>query len=318
MSQKTVLITGCAGFIGFHVAQKLHSLGHKVVGIDNYYPYYDPLLKRKRAHLLHQLGVTIHEADINNRPLLRGLLEKERVTHLLHLAAQAGVRYAMENPDIYLKSNIDGFLSILETCRHFPQIPLVYASSSSVYGCNEKIPFAVEDTTDQPANLYAATKKANELMAFSYHHLHGIPMVGLRYFTVYGPWGRPDMAYYSFTKSIFEGQPIHLFNEGKMRRDFTYIDDVVQGTLAALEKKGGYNLYNIGNNQPEDLHTLIRLIEKALQKKAQIVLKGASKGEVEVTYADIEKAKKELGFSPKIKLEEGIPAFVEWFLANRS
>jgi UDP-glucuronate 4-epimerase len=176
----------------------------------------------------------------------------------------------------------------------------------------------VEDTTDKPANLYAATKKANELMAFSYHHLYGIPVTGLRYFTVYGPWGRPDMAYYSFTHSILNNQPISLFNEGKMRRDFTYIEDVVQGTAAALEKNSGCHLYNIGNNQPEELQTLIHCIEKALGKKAQIVLKGASKGEVEVTYADIEKSKQELGFSPRIKLEEGVPLFVEWFLAQRN
>lgn len=319
MSKKVVLITGVAGFIGFHAAKRLQEMGHTVVGIDNYYPYYDPLLKRRRSQILYKMGVQVHEGDINNRPFLTALIEKNKVTHLLHLAAQAGVRYARENPDIYLKSNVDGFLSILESCRQCPHISLVYASSSSVYGCNKKMPFSVNDVTDQPANLYAATKKANELMAFSYHHLYGIAMVGLRYFTVYGPWGRPDMAYYSFTRAICENQPIHLYNEGKMRRDFTFITDAIDGTIAALnrcEQEKGWGVYNIGNQTPEDLFTLIQLIENNLNKKAEVILKGPSPGEVEVTYADIEQSKKDLGFSPKVKLQEGIPLFVEWYLAN--
>ncbi len=241
---KTILLTGAAGFIGFHTALALVKRGDTVIGLDNFNSYYSPKLKKERALQLRAHGIEVVEADINDRATLHGLFEEHPITDTLHLAAQAGVRYARKHPEAYLSSNIDGFLSILETLRLHPTVKLTYASSSSVYGRNEKTPFAVTDRTDQPANLYAATKKANELMAYSYHHLYDIPMTGLRFFTVYGPWGRPDMAYYSFTEKILKGEPIHLFNEGKMRRDFTYIDDVVRGTLAALDYDSGYEIFN--------------------------------------------------------------------------
>lgn len=313
MTKKVVLVTGAAGFIGFHTALALAKRGDQVIGLDNYNSYYTPTLKRKRAEILKNQGIEILEADLNDEEALKTLFAKYPFTHLLNLAAQAGVRYARENPHAYLASNINGFLTILELLRKHPQIRLVYASSSSVYGRNEKIPFSTEDRTDQPANLYAATKKANELMAYSYNHLYGISTIGLRYFTVYGPWGRPDMAYFSFTKAILEDKPIHLFNQGKMKRDFTFIDDVVQGTLAALDYKEGYEVFNIGNNQPVELLTFIQILEKELGKKAQIILEEASPGEVATTFADITDSQKKLGFQPKTSLEAGLKHFVKWY-----
>lgn len=315
--QKMILLTGVAGFIGYHTALALKKRGDVVIGLDNFNAYYSPDLKRKRAGLLKEQGIEVLEEDINNREAIRELFESNSFTHVVHLAAQAGVRYAREHPEAYLKSNIDGFLSILETLRHFPSARLIYASSSSVYGRNEKIPFSVSDPTDKPANLYAATKKANELMAYSYHHLYGIASMGLRFFTVYGPWGRPDMAYFSFTKAILEGKPLHLFNQGKMQRDFTYIDDAVSGILATIDYAGECDIFNIGNNHPVPLMDFVAILEKHLGKKALIVLEGPSAGEVETTYADIDKSKKLLGFEPKTNLEIGLKHFIDWYQTNK-
>jgi UDP-glucuronate 4-epimerase len=313
-SKKKILVTGACGFIGFHISSALKNRGDEVIGIDNFNPYYSPQLKRDRQKILEEASIPIIDDDIVKEGLFKSLFEKEQFTHVIHLAAQAGVRYSKENPYAYLKSNIEGFLKLIEQLRLFPQIKLVYASSSSVYGCNKKTPFSPNDQTDQPANFYAATKKMNELMAYSYGYLYDLKAIGLRYFTVYGPWGRPDMAYFSFAQSILEGKPIHLFNEGKMFRDFTYIDDVVDATLAALElEKEGKPIYNIGNHHPEQVLTLIALLEKNLKRKANIVLEKGSLGEVENTFADIEDARRDLQFAPKTSLEDGIFHFLNWF-----
>ncbi|MCC5832732.1 MAG: GDP-mannose 4,6-dehydratase [Chlamydiales bacterium] len=314
---KTILLTGAAGFIGFHTAQALAARGDRVIGLDNYNAYYDPLMKRARASTLKEKGIEVVEGDLNDRSLLSKLFEEHPFTDVLNLAAQAGVRYARENPEAYISSNIDGFLSLLETLRRYPEVKLTYASSSSVYGRNEKTPFSVSDPTDRPANLYAATKKANELMAYSYHHLYGITMTGLRFFTVYGPWGRPDMAYYSFTEAILSGRPIRLFNGGNMRRDFTYIDDVVDGTLAGIDYRGEYELFNLGNNRPVELLCFVSILEKELGREAVKVFEGPSPGEVEATYADISSSQQKLGFEPKTSLEEGLARFIAWHQKNR-
>lgn len=311
---KTVLVTGAAGFIGFHASMALNAMGHRVIGFDNFNTYYSPELKRKRAKLLQAQDIEIIEADINDSKTLKQTLNTHACTHVLHLAAQAGVRYSKTHPEAYLTSNINGFLSVLESLRERPHIRLIYASSSSVYGRNTKIPFSTSDTTDQPANLYAATKKANELMAYSYHHLYRIQSTGLRFFTVYGPWGRPDMAYYAFTQSILEGKSIHLFNQGMMQRDFTYIDDIVQGILAALDYEGEYEVFNLGNNQPVPLLDFVSLLEKLLGKSAIKILDDPSPGEVETTYADITEAKLALGFQPTTSLEAGLGRFIDWYL----
>lgn len=311
--KKKILITGICGFIGFHLSQALLKRGDAVVGLDNFNAYYTPELKRARERHLVAQGIEINEADLSDKAFLQKLFEKHSFTHVLHLAAQAGVRYARENPEAYIKSNIEGFLAVLETLRHHPETVLTYASSSSVYGCNEKIPFSTTDRTDRPANLYAATKKAGELMAYSYHHLYGIKTTGLRYFTVYGPWGRPDMAYYSFTDAILKGDPIRLFNQGQMARDFTYIDDVVAGTISALDLNAGYEVFNLGNHRPEPLLRLVEILEKELGKKAKIILEKPSPGEVETTYADIALSTEKLGFFPKTNLEEGLSRFVHWY-----
>lgn len=308
--KKHVLVTGAAGFIGFHVVQALCKRGDFVCGLDNFNDYYPSSLKRARAK---QLSIPLIEADINDREKLTSLFESHDITHVVHLAAQAGVRHARKHPEAYLKSNIDGFLSILETLRLFPHVKLLYASSSSVYGQNTKTPFSIADTTDKPANLYAATKKANELMGESYHHLYGIEMTALRYFTVYGPWGRPDMAYYHFTNRILNGEPLHLFNQGKMARDFTYIDDAIAGTLAALDMIHGHRVYNIGNNRPESLMHLVELLERYLKRPATKIFEPASPGEVETTFADITASTVELGYFPQSTLETGLSRFIDWY-----
>lgn len=313
MKKRKILVTGAAGFIGSHVSHHLHALGDTVVGLDNFNDYYSTKLKRDREARLLKKGITIHEQDIVDREKLEKLIDEHAITHIIHLAAQAGVRYSFSHPDLYIRSNIDGFLNLLEVCKKRASIPIVYASSSSVYGRNEKIPFSIDDVTDRPANIYGMTKKANELMAYSYHHLYGMSLVGLRFFTVYGPWGRPDMAYYSFTKAIFEETPIHLYNFGDMRRDFTYIDDIVQGIVKSLEIKSGNYLFNLGNNRPESLHTFVSLIEKAVGKKAIIDLLPMPTGEIIETFADIEASKEMLSFDPKVSLEEGIHHFVAWY-----
>jgi UDP-glucuronate 4-epimerase len=308
-----ILITGIAGFIGFHLAQFLHQRGDAVVGCDNFNDYYNPLLKRRRSALLADLKIPIIEADIQNLSKLKEIVDQFQITHVVHLAAQAGVRYSKQNPQSYVDTNLNGFLQVLELIRHNPSIPLIYASSSSVYGLNEKIPFAETDVTDSPSNLYGATKKSNELMAHAYHHLFGINAIGLRFFTVYGPWGRPDMAYFSFADAIVQQQPIRLYNQGKMKRDFTYIDDIIQGIVAALDKARGYEIFNLGNHRPEEVLTLIHLLEKKLGKKALIELLPPEPGEVLVTYADISKAKKLLNFHPKTSLDAGLTLFLNWY-----
>lgn len=311
---KKIFITGAAGFIGFHLCKHLLSRGDTVFGLDNFNDYYSPDLKRARAKILAQNGIEIIEGDICHPLLLNELISKHQITHLVHLAAQAGVRYSLVNPHAYIKSNIEGFLNILETCRRHPHVKLTYASSSSVYGTNDKIPFSIDDRTDHQASLYGVTKKTNELMASTYHHLYGISSIGLRFFTVYGPWGRPDMAYYSFTKAIAEGRPIEIYNHGKMMRDFTYIDDIIQGTIAAIDLDAACEIFNLGNHQPEELHTFIEIIEECLGKKAKKIDLPMQLGDVKKTYADISYSQSQLGFSPKVSLKEGIPQFVEWYL----
>jgi UDP-glucuronate 4-epimerase len=311
--KKNIFITGAAGFIGFHLAHYLYARGDRVIGYDNYNDYYQPQLKRDRSRDLLKAGVSILEGDICNLERLNKAIEHHQTTHIVHLAAQAGVRHSLLNPRAYLKANMEGFLNILEICREHPTIKLTYASSSSVYGLNKKIPFSVEDSTDQQASFYGVTKKTNELMAHTYHHLFGISVTGLRFFTVYGPWGRPDMAYFSFTKSILEGRSIDLYNHGKMLRDFTYIDDIIEGTAAAIDHGYPCEIFNLGHHHPEELLHLIALIEKELGIKAQKILRPMQPGDVISTYADIEKSKAKLDFLPKVSLEVGITRFIQWY-----
>lgn len=310
---KRILITGAAGFIGFHLVKSLKKRGNFCLGLDNFNSYYDPELKKARAAQLKKLDVEMVHADICERDRIKLLLLKHGITHVVHLAAQAGVRHSLSHPDDYVASNLQGFVSILENIRLFPSIKLVYASSSSVYGLNKKIPFSVDDKTDQPTNLYGATKKANEVIAHAYHHLFGLSVTALRYFTAYGPWGRPDMAYYRFTRQICDGQPIQVFNHGAMKRDFTYIDDIVAGTIAAIDLGASYEIFNLGNNRPIDLLYLIQLLEEALGKTAIKQMLPMQAGEVTETFADIEKSQKLLRFSPVVSLEEGILRFIDWF-----
>ena len=313
MTKKRIFITGAAGFIGYHMALFFHERGDTVVGYDNFNSYYDPALKRARAAQLMKRGIPLIEGDVKDYQTMVQIIEKHQITHILHLAAQAGVRYSLENPHTYLQSNIDGFLNILELCRSHPTIALIYASSSSVYGLNQKIPFSIDDRTDHQASLYGVTKKTNELMAQTYHHLFGISVTGLRFFTVYGPWGRPDMAYFSFTKAILEGRPIEIYNNGEMKRDFTYIDDIVAGTAAALDLAAPCALFNLGNHHPEDLLYLITLIEKELGSQAIKIMRPMQQGDVISTYADIEESKNRLGFIPRVSLQEGVARFIKWY-----
>lgn len=310
-----VFITGAAGFIGFHLALALKARGDGVVGFDNFNDYYTPVLKRSRARKLAQSGIEVIEGDICD---YQHLLESAKeCAHVVHLAAQAGVRYSLVNPQAYAKANLEGFVNVLEVCRH-NRTSLTYASSSSVYGANARIPFSEKDLTDSPVSLYGATKKANEAMAYSYTHLFGIPTTALRYFTVYGPWGRPDMAYFSFAEAIMQGKPIELFqpSDGHMRRDFTYVDDIVAGTIAAIDFKGTYEIFNLGNHQSVEVPQLVSLLEEYLGKKAQVVMKPMPLGDVPATYADIETSHKMLGFKPKVSLPEGLKKFVDWYLRN--
>ena len=344
-----ILVTGAAGFIGFYLVQKLASLGHSVTGIDNINDYYDVNLKYARLNhcgikreeieygkktgrtSLGEAGYFFIKLDITKREDIFALFARENFDYVCNLAAQAGVRYSLENPYAYIDSNICGFLNILEACRNFSVKHLVYASSSSVYGLNEKIPFSVTDTTDHPVSLYAATKKSNELMAHTYSHLFNIPVTGLRFFTVYGPWGRPDMAYYKFAHSIFNNKPIEIYNNGNMLRDFTYIDDIVSGITAAINRiprGGGFNakepvpsqssapfaLYNLGNNKPEKLTDFIACLENALGKKAEKVYLGMQSGDVTATMADIDATRRDLGWEPKMPIDEGLKMFAGWFL----
>jgi UDP-glucuronate 4-epimerase len=310
-----VLVTGAAGFIGFHVAKRLVQEGHHVVGLDNFCPYYSVQLKKDRANVLKDKGICVVDQNVEEIEPLCALIEREQITHIVHLAAQAGVRYSLENPTTYLKSNIDGFLSILEAVRSHPEIVTVYASSSSVYGSNTKLPFSEEDRTDSPTNLYGATKKANELMAQAYHHLFGLTLIGLRFFTVYGPYGRPDMAYFLFADKIMRGQTIDLFGEGQLRRDFTYIDDIVDGIVSALASPRKVGVYNLGNHQSMSVESLVSCLETSLMRPAKVRKIDRPTEDMVETCADIHLASDELGFFPKVSLAEGIERFATWYLS---
>lgn len=327
-----ILITGAAGFIGLHVALRLLREGHMVVGLDNLSPYYDIGLKQSRLDLLTpSADFSLIEADVADAAAMERLFAAEKPEAVVHLAAQAGVRYSLEHPQSYIQSNLVGFANVLEGCRHTGVRHLVYASSSSVYGLNSALPFAETDRADHPASLYAATKRSNELMAHSYSHLFRLPVTGLRFFTVYGPWGRPDMAPFLFTKAILEGKPIRIFNNGKMQRDFTYIDDIVDGVCKMVphipSPDLGWNsdaptprsssapcrLYNIGNNRSVPLERFISVLEDALGKKAMREYLPMQPGDVQATYADIDSLHNAVGFSPATPIEEGIPLFVAWY-----
>lgn len=312
----TILVTGTAGFIGYHAATALLQRGEQVVGLDNFNNYYRTDLKRARHERLEaHPGFQGVKMDLCDSSDLMDLFRQIRPTRVLHLAAQAGVRYSLENPGVYQKSNLEGFLNILEACRHNEVQRLVYASSSSVYGGNTKTPFSEADPVDHPVSLYAATKKANELMAHTYTHLFGLQTVGLRFFTVYGPWGRPDMAIWLFTQAILAGRPIAVFNHGNMLRDFTYIDDIVSGALGALFSEGldPSEVFNLGNNHPERLLDMIALLEKLLGREAIRELLPIQPGDVPSTWADIRRAQEKLGFAPATPLAEGLPRFVDWY-----
>ncbi len=312
-----ILVTGSAGFIGFHVASRLLARGHRVVGLDNFNDYYSPELKRRRDSFLRKnLNFTLAEQDLCDSSALNALFRKHRFDRVCHLAAQVGVRYSLINPLAYHKSNSEGFFHVIEACRRAKIKRLVYASSSSVYGANRKLPFSESDRVDNPISLYAATKKANELTAHAYSHLYGMQAIGLRFFTVYGPWGRPDMACWLFTEAMLKGKPIKVFNHGNMRRDFTYVDDVVSGVYSALFSNGlaKNDIFNIGNHRSENLMVFIRTIAAALGVKPRMELLPIQPGDVPDTFADIKKAKKALNFKPVTSLAKGIPKFVEWFL----
>ncbi|MES2431366.1 MAG: NAD-dependent epimerase/dehydratase family protein [Bacteroidota bacterium] len=324
VSNNKILITGAAGFIGFHLSNFFLANNLKVTGIDCMNEYYDIDLKNSRLAILQRNNdFTFKKIDICDKMSLDKLFEEEKFDIVINLAAQAGVRYSIEQPYKYIDSNLIGFINILEACRSFPVKHLFFASSSSVYGSNKKIPFSVSDQTDSPVSLYAATKKANELMAYSYAHLYNIPMTGLRFFTVYGPWGRPDMAYFSFTKNIVNDEPIKLYNEGKMRRDFTYIDDVVKGIYSLLEhlsqssfkwnSEEQIKIFNIGNNQPVELIHFVETLQNIIGKKATIEMLPMQDGDVVETYADIDPLKKLTGFSPKTNIQEGLQQFFDWY-----
>lgn len=329
-----ILVTGIAGFIGFHVARALLARGDRVLGVDNLNDYYEVQLKRDRLAALAPANgqqLTTVELDIADAAALRSLVADERPDAVIHLAAQAGVRYSLENPHAYTHSNINGFLAVLEACRHHPVKHLVYASSSSVYGLNAHMPFSVHDNVDHPVSLYAATKKANELMAHSYAHLYGLPTTGLRFFTVYGPWGRPDMAYFLFTRAILEGKPIKVFNGGDMARDFTYIDDIVEGVVRVLDRPATadpdwsaaapdpgsscapYRVFNIGNNQPVRLLDFIEAIETALGREAVKDFQPMQPGDVSTTFADIDALGAWTGYRPATPLAEGLAQFAAWY-----
>jgi len=326
----TTLVTGAAGFIGFHVSERLMARGEQVIGLDNVNDYYDPKLKRDRIAELNRRHNSFEflEVDFADYGALTKAVDGQKFDKIVHLGAQAGVRYSIENPHAYVHSNLVGHLNMLEVARARQTANMVYASSSSVYGGNETLPFRVEDRVDQPLSLYAATKKADELISETYAHLYRLPLTGLRFFTVYGPWGRPDMAMWIFTKAIMEGKPIEVFGEGNMRRDFTYIDDIVTGIVAALDnpapddgqpKAGGskspHRLYNIGNNNSEELTQMIALIEQACGREAEKTLMPMQPGDVRDTYADISAIQNDLGFQPTTAIAEGIPRFVDWYKA---
>lgn len=327
-----ILVTGAAGFIGYHTSERLLARGDEVVGLDNVNDYYDPTLKEARlARLAPHAGFRLARMELGNREGVEQLFTSERFDRVIHLAAQAGVRYSLTNPHTYIDSNVVGFLHILEGCRHHGVQHLTYASSSSVYGANTTMPFSVHHNVDHPVSLYAATKKANELMAHTYSHLYALPTTGLRFFTVYGPWGRPDMALFLFTKAILEGQPIDVYNFGKMRRDFTYIDDIVEGVIRTSDhtaesnpawdsdapdsstSRAPYRLYNIGNNNPVELMHLIHTLENALGRTAEKNMMPIQPGDVPATYADVDSLVADVGFAPETSIESGVERFVAWY-----
>lgn len=315
-----ILLTGVAGFIGFHVAQKLLDDGYAILGIDNLNSYYDPTLKKARLERLkHHKNFRFENTNIADKAAMKAVADANPdITHIIHLAAQAGVRHSLENPYAYAESNLDGQLVMLEIARHQKKLQhFIYASSSSVYGNSAKPPFAITERCDEPVSLYAATKRAGEMLAYSYASLYKFPATGLRFFTVYGPWGRPDMAYFSFTKNILEGKPIKVFNNGDLRRDFTYIDDIVDGVVSALDKPSSENvphrLFNLGNHHPVNLLDFIATIENATGQKAIMEMSPMSAGDVYETCADISASQEILGFYPKTRLETGIPVFVDWY-----
>jgi UDP-glucuronate 4-epimerase len=322
-----ILVTGAAGFIGYHVCTSLLARGDDVVGIDNMNDYYDVRLKEARlANLESSANFTFRRVNVADLPALTDIFTSHSPEIVIHLAAQAGVRYSLTNPHVYAQSNLVGFVNILEVCRHHEVTHLVYASSSSVYGANTKMPFSVRDSVDHPVSLYAATKKSNELMAHAYSHLFGLPTTGLRFFTVYGPWGRPDMALFLFTKAILENRPIDVFNHGNMRRDFTYIDDIVEGVVRVADRipapasrehpgisSAPYRVYNIGNSDPVSLMDMIGILEKALGRVAKKNLLPMQSGDVAATFADVEELERDTGFRPKTSLEDGLLAFVQWY-----
>ena len=326
------LVTGAAGFIGMHVSQNLLGRGDQVVGFDNLNPYYAVSLKRDRlSRLVGQPGFHFEEGDLADREKLRELFARERFDVVINLAAQAGVRYSLTNPEAYVDSNLVGFVNLLEACRHHEIKHLTYASSSSVYGANTTMPFSIHHNVDHPLSLYAATKKANELMAHTYSHLFRLPTTGLRFFTVYGPWGRPDMALWLFTKAIIAGEPIDVFNNGQMRRDFTYIDDIVQGVVRVADRipegnphwsgdhpdpatsRAPYRIYNIGNNQPVELMKLIEALEHSLGTPAIKKFLPMQPGDVPATYADVDDLTRDVGFRPSTPIEQGVDRFVKWY-----
>lgn len=328
-----VLVTGVAGFIGFHTARALLARGDEVVGVDNLNAYYDPQLKSARLAILErERGFRFDKLDIADRAALEKLFEGDRFQRIVHLAAQAGVRHSIENPHVYVQSNVTGFLHMLEGCRQQKVEHLVYASTSSVYGANTQMPFSEGQNVDHPLTLYAATKKANELMAHSYSSLYGLPTTGLRFFTVYGPWGRPDMALFLFTRKILAGQPIDVFNAGHHQRDFTYIDDIVKGVIAALDhvampdpawnsaapdpsaSSAPYRIYNIGNQRPIPLLRYIQVLEQCLERKAEKNFMPLQPGDVPDTCADVEALARDVGYRPSTQIEEGVSRFVEWYL----
>lgn len=327
-----VLVTGAAGFIGFHLSKRLLNEGHVIVGLDNLNDYYDISLKETRLKILQGQGnFSFSKIDLQNKDALDKIINKEKFDYVVNLAAQAGVRYSITNPYAYLESNLTGFLNILEACRNNPVKHLVYASSSSVYGANRKMPFSVHDNVDHPLALYAATKKSNELMAHAYSNLYQIPTTGLRFFTVYGPYGRPDMALFLFTKAILEGKPIEVFNQGKMKRDFTYVDDIVEGIARLIPRPPNgnpdwsglrpdpassfapYKIYNIGNNNPVELMHFIDVLEQKLEKKAKRNLLPLQEGDVPETYANVDDLMTDIGFKPSTSIEHGIGQFVNWY-----
>lgn len=310
---KKIFVTGAAGFIGSHLALHLKKRGDFVIGCDNFSSYYDISLKQQRSAILKENGVEVLAFDISDMDAVDKVIRDNGITHIAHLAAQAGVRYSIQHPQVYVQANVHGFVQLLEVCKRHPHIKIIYASSSSVYGKNTKIPFSETDITDSPISLYAATKKTNELIAHSYHNMFGLSLTGLRFFTVYGPWGRPDMAYYSFTEAVLNGKPINVFNNGKMKRDFTYIDDIVEGVAAAIDLGAEYEIFNLGNNQPEELMDLIKIIEELTGKTAQKQFLPMQLGDVPITYADITKSQKMLGYKPKTSLREGMRHFYDWY-----